>query len=243
VSTVDFALSKGPAVEKSSVKMRWIRWTQRVLLVAGAILVGVYGAALVHRGILSHMAVEEVRANHAASQEAASQEVATTPAKLIAMPKPDFTLWSPVRVAEFKSAMAQHGGSALGILRIPTSRIEAPIFQGADDLTLNKGVGLIPGTDPIGSTGNTGIAGHRDGFFRGLKDIKVGDRIEIETATKPLEYVVDRIVIVDPQDVSVLQERGHPVLTLVTCYPFYVLGSAPKRFIVEAKLIQGDHGV
>jgi sortase A len=219
--------------------MRWTRWTQRVLLVAGAILVGVYGAALAHRGIMSHMAIEEVRANHAASQEVGT----ASPAKLIEMPKPDFTLWSPVRVAEFKSAIAQHGASALGILRIPKSRIEAPIFQGADDLTLNKGVGLIPGTDPIGSTGNTGIAGHRDGFFRGLKDIKVGDRIEIETATKPLEYVVDRLVIVDPQDVSVLQERGQPVLTLVTCYPFYVLGSAPKRFIVEAKLVQGDHGV
>jgi sortase A len=240
VSAVDFALSKGLVVEKGSDKVRWLRWAQRLLLVAGAVLVSVYGAAIAHRSIMSHQAIEEVRASHAASQE-----VATPPptAKLIAMPKPDFALWSPVRVAEFKSAVAQHGASALGILRIPKSRIEAPIFQGADDLTLNKGVGLIPGTDPIGSGGNTGIAGHRDGFFRGLKDIKVGDSIEIETATKPVEYVVDRIVIVDPQDVSVLQDRGQPVLTLVTCYPFYVLGSAPKRFIVEAKLIQGDHGI
>jgi sortase A len=226
-------------VERSSVKVRWVRWAERVLLVAGVVLLGVYGTAIAHRGIMSHKAIEEVRANHAASQE-----VATTPTKkLIAMPKPDFTLWSPVRVAEFKSALAQHGPSALGILRIPTSHIEAPIFEGADDLTLNKGVGLIPGTDPIGSAGNAGIAGHRDGFFRGLKDIKVGDRIEIETATKPLVYVVDRLVIVDPQDVSVLQDRGQPVLTLVTCYPFYVLGSAPKRFIVEATLLQGAHGV
>jgi sortase A len=224
-------------VERSSVKVRWVRWAERVLLVAGAILLGVYGAAMAHRGIMSHRAIEEVRANHAASQE-----VATSTQKVIEMPKPDFTLWSPVRVAEFKSAIAQHGASALGVLRIPKSHIEAPIFEGADDLTLNKGVGLIPGTDPIGSGGNTGIAGHRDGFFRGLKDIKVGDRIEIETATKPVEYVVDRLVIVDPQDVSVLQDRGQPVLTLVTCYPFYVLGSAPKRFIVEAKLLQGDHG-
>jgi sortase A len=224
-------------VERSSVKVRWVQWAERVLLVAGAVLLGVYGAAIAHRSIMSHRAIEEVRANHAASQE-----VAISTPKVIEMPRPDFTLWSPVRVAEFKSALAQQGAPALGILRIPKTHIEAPIFEGSDDLTLNKGVGLIPGTDPIGSGGNTGIAGHRDGFFRGLKDIKVGDRIEIETATKPMEYVVDRLVIVDPQDVSVLQDRGQPVLTLVTCYPFYVLGSAPKRFIVEAKLLQGDHG-
>ena len=222
---------------KVSVKTRWLGWAQRVLLVAGAALVGVYGAAIAHRGIMSHLAIEEVRASQAARAEAANST-----GKIAEIATPDFSLWSPARVTQFKSALAQHGALAMGILRVPKEHIEAPIFEGTDDMTLNKGVGHIAGTDAIGGSGNTGIAGHRDGFFRGLKDIKVGDKVEIETTGKPLEYVVDRVVIVSPQDVSVLQERGRPELTLVTCYPFYVLGSAPKRFIVKAKLVQGDHG-
>jgi sortase A len=208
-----------------------------VLLIAGAVLVGVYAAAIAHRGIMSNLAIEEVRASQAANSEKASSA-----GKIAEIPTPDFSLWSPARVTQFKSALAQHGALAVGILRVPKEHIEAPIFEGTDDMTLNKGVGHIAGTDAIGGGGNTGIAGHRDGFFRGLKDIKVGDKIEIETSGHPMEYVVERVVIVDPQDVSVLQERGRPELTLVTCYPFYVLGSAPKRFIVEAKLVPGDHG-
>lgn len=186
---------------------------------------------------MSRLAIEEVRASQATSSEAAS-----TTGKITEIPTPDFSLWSPARVTQFKSALAQHGALAVGILRVPKEHIEAPIFEGTDDLTLNKGVGHIAGTDAIGGGGNTGIAGHRDGFFRGLKDIKVGDKIEIETTSKPLVYMVDRVVIVGPQDVSVLKERGRPELTLVTCYPFYVLGNAPKRFIVKAKLVQGDPG-
>jgi sortase A len=187
---------------------------------------------------MARLAIEEVRA----SQAAGGGETASTTGRIAEIPAPDFSLWSPARVTQFKSALAQHGALAVGILRVPKEHIEAPIFEGTDDLTLNKGVGHIAGTDAIGGSGNTGIAGHRDGFFRRLKDIKIGDRIEIETHGTPLVYVVDRVVIVDPQDVSVLRERGQPVLTLVTCYPFYVLGSAPKRFIVEAKLAPGDHG-
>ena len=224
-------------MEKVSAKSRWIRWTERVLLVTGLVLAAVYVAAVVHGSIMSRLAIEEVRASQAASGEAASST-----GKIAEIPTPDFSLWSPARVTQFKTALAQHGALAMGILRVPKEHIEAPIFEGTDDLTLNKGVGHIAGTDAIGGSGNTGIAGHRDGFFRGLKDIKIGDKIEIDTSNKPLVYVVDRVVIVDPQDVSVLQERGRPELTLVTCYPFYVLGSAPKRFIVKAKLVHEDHG-
>ena len=228
-------------MEKRVVKSRYSRWAQRALLFAGSFFVGVYLIAMAHSRIMSHLAIEEVRASQAASQ-ATNSESASATGKISEIPTPDFSLWSPARVTQFKSALAQHGALAVGILRVPKEHIEAPIFEGTDDLTLNKGVGHIAGTDVIGGGGNTGIAGHRDGFFRGLKDIKVGDKIEIETSSKPLVYVVDRVVIVDPQDVSVLQERGRPELTLVTCYPFYVLGSAPKRFIVKAKLVQGDPG-
>jgi sortase A len=208
-------------------------------LVAGLVLVGIYGIATAHKTIASRVAIEEVRASQAVSPEPTNQNP-----RMIPMATPDFSLWSPARVAQFKSAIAQHMPPAVGILRVPKLGIEAPIFEGTDDLTLNRGVGHIAGTDPLGGSGNTGIAGHRDGFFRGLKDVKVGDRIEIETRGKPLAYVVDRVVIVSPDDVSVLQGQGRPALTLVTCYPFYVLGSAPKRFIVEAEIVQPEqHGI
>jgi sortase A len=90
----------------------------------------------------------------------------------------------------------------------------------------------LPGED-----GNVGIAGHRDGFFRGLKDLRVGDSIELVTQTKTNTYIIDRLVIVDPSDVKVLARRPRTSVTLVTCYPFYFVGSAPQRYIVQASLV------
>ena len=101
---------------------------------------------------------------------------------------------------------------------------------------LNRGVGRIIGTARPGGPGNIGIAGHRDGFFRGLKDISVGDDVELTTTKERATYIVDQIEIVSPTDVRVLQPRGVSSLTLVTCYPFYFVGDAPNRFIVHASL-------
>lgn len=112
--------------------------------------------------------------------------------------------------------------------------LEVPVLEGTDDFTLNRAVGHIEGTAEPGQNGNVGIAGHRDGFFRGLKDIQVGDAIEVITQTATSHYLVDEILIVSPQDVSVLRRRSRASLTLVTCYPFYFVGSAPKRFIIHA---------
>ena len=111
------------------------------------------------------------------------------------------------------------------------------MLEGTDDLTLNRGVGHIAGTALVGEDGNIGIAGHRDGFFRGLKNIRVGDRIDLEEPDRIKTYVVERLEIVDPENVSVLRSSSRPSLTLVTCYPFYFIGAAPRRFIVHAVLI------
>jgi LPXTG-site transpeptidase (sortase) family protein len=122
------------------------------------------------------------------------------------------------------------------VLRNNTLSFRAPFFAGTDDLVLNRGVGWIIGTAKPGESGNIGIAGHRDGFFRGLKDILVGDAVELTTAKEQATYIVDQIEIVSPESVEVLQPRGVPSLTLVTCYPFYFVGSAPQRYIVHATL-------
>ena len=102
---------------------------------------------------------------------------------------------------------------------------------------LNRGAGWIEGTAGLGSSGNVGVAGHRDGFFRGLKDIKQGDAIEIATIDGSLTYQVSEIMIVDPKDVYVLEPTPDPAITLVTCYPFYFVGHAPKRYIVKGELV------
>jgi sortase A len=124
----------------------------------------------------------------------------------------------------------------LAILRIPKIQLEVPVLHGTDEITLNRGVGQIAGTAAPGEKGNIGIAGHRDGFFRNLKEISRGDVIQIETTSASEIYVVDHILVTGPDDVSVLQSRDTQSLTLVTCYPFHFIGPAPRRFVVEATL-------
>ena len=99
---------------------------------------------------------------------------------------------------------------------------------------LRLGAGHIEGTPLPGEAGNSGIAGHRDTFFRELKDIRRNDEIQFQTATGLYHYKVDWMAVVAPDDTSVLAPSTESVLTLVTCFPFEFLGSAPKRFVVRA---------
>ncbi len=146
----------------------------------------------------------------------------------------DTRLWSPERIRAYEESLGKDFGGPLAVLAIPRIGLEVPVLQGTDDLTLNRGVGLIEGTPRPGEVGNAGIAGHRDGFFRGLKDVGVGDAIELSSLSGFHSYVVESIRIVQPEDVSVLDPASSSVLTLVTCYPFYFVGSAPQRYIVRA---------
>jgi len=147
---------------------------------------------------------------------------------------PDQTLWSPERVRAWGDTQKKQAPGPLAVLRIPRIKVEAPVLEGTDEWTLNRGVGHIEDTAEPGTDGNSGIAGHRDGFFRALKDIHVGDLLEIETVQSVDRYRVERSWIVEPEDVSVLDATQSPSVTLVTCYPFYFVGSAPRRFIVRA---------
>jgi sortase A len=122
----------------------------------------------------------------------------------------------------------------LGRLRIPRLHVAAMVREGADSRTLRMAIGHIPGTALPGKTGNVGLAGHRDTFFRALSNIEKDDAIDFETDSGTFRYVVESTRIVSPRDVSVLTASSGRTLTLVTCYPFYYVGSAPKRFIVRA---------
>jgi len=149
----------------------------------------------------------------------------------------DLSLWSQQRIAAWRKALLEPATAALAVLRIPKIRLEVPVLDGTDDRTLDRAVGYIEGTAQPGTTGNLGIAGHRDGFFRGLKDIAPGDVIEVDSRQRTDVYRVERTWVVDPDDVSVLDPTSTPALTLVTCYPFYFIGAAPRRFIVRAVLV------
>ena len=147
---------------------------------------------------------------------------------------PDLSLWDAERIRAWRLSLTQPAPPPLGILRIPKLHLEVAILPGTDDFVLNRAVGHIDDTAPPGADGNCGIAGHRDGFFRGLKDIADGDAIDLETRDGRQTYIVERIWIVAPEDVSVLDPTPARSLTLVTCYPFYFIGPAPQRFIVRA---------
>lgn len=113
-------------------------------------------------------------------------------------------------------------------------RLSAIVEEGVDDKTLSRAVGHIPGTAFPGETGNVGIAGHRDTFFRALKDLQPQDKIDFTTRAGRFHYIVESLSVVEPDDVEVLKSTGGRVLTIVTCFPFQYIGNAPRRFIVHA---------
>jgi sortase A len=112
------------------------------------------------------------------------------------------------------------------------------ILDGVDNRTLRLGIGHIPGTALPGEPGNTGIAGHRDTFFRALGGIHNGDQITVETLGGEYQYVVYSVIVVDPNNLGVLEDTGQPTLTLVTCYPFNLVGPSSRRLIVRASLVR-----
>jgi LPXTG-site transpeptidase (sortase) family protein len=130
-------------------------------------------------------------------------------------------------------------GTWIAKLDAPTVSLSATILEGSDDETLARGAGHIEYTPFPGQpgNGNVGIAGHRDTTFRAVRHLKTGDPLELTTATSVHRYLITRTFIVDPEDVYVLDPGDEPMLTLVTCYPFEFIGHAPKRYIVQAALI------
>ena len=217
-------------IGRSGSGMRWLRQVERLLLVAGVLLLVIYVAARVHRAVLSKADLQTFKAK-------ARVPVAGPRGVALTTTVPDFSLWSEKRVKQYQESLAAQFSPAMGILRIPKIDVEVPLLEGTDDLSLNRGVGHVAGTANPGDDGNVAIAGHRDGFFRGLKDVAVGDKIELVTLQTTDTYVIDNITIVDPSDVSVLRPRSRSSLTLITCYPFYFIGSAPQRYIVQASIV------
>ncbi|HEY6972607.1 MAG TPA: class D sortase [Candidatus Angelobacter sp.] len=209
----------------------------RTLIILGILLLGFYVSARLHGFFSSRAALRAVQQQKPAETAAiADTHDPALPADSSAAAL-DPSSWSHERLKAYQKNTIR-AGTPLAILRIPKLELEVPVLEGTDRITLNSGVGRIVGTALPGQNGNIGIAGHRDGFFRGLKDIHAGDTLELIANHRTDTYIVDRIHITEPRDVSVLRPGVQPQLTLVTCYPFYFVGPAPQRYVVRASLKQ-----
>ena len=193
---------------------RFLRWGRNFFLVTGVLVLGYSGFVLLDSKIY-----QEIQARHF-QKELENTKVPVGNTGGVAR--------RPFTLAE---------GSTLGRIDIARLGVTAMIMEGTDDRTLQRAVGHIRGTPMPGLNGNTAIAGHRDSFFRPLRNIRHNDEIILTTLNGPTHYLVDTTQIVGPDDVQVLDNSKETVLTLVTCYPFYFIGAAPKRFIVRAHKI------
>lgn len=209
-----------------------VRKVEHILLMIGLGFLAVWTAARFHQVVGSRSAIASFEA------EANRLGNAVSPFQDPDLDSPiDLSLWSPGRISAYKDSLARKSETPIAILRIPKIHLEVPVFNDTDDLTLNRGVGRILGTAQIGKRGNLGVAGHRDGFFRGLQNILPDDLIEIVRPNHVIDtYAVHVIRIVAPEDIEVLNPTAEQTLTLVTCFPFYFVGHAPKRYIVTAVL-------
>lgn len=136
-----------------------------------------------------------------------------------------------------KGAPAAATDGLIGRIEIPRLLLSAIVVEGIDKTALRRAVEHIPGTALPGQPGNVGLAGHRDTFFRPLKDLRIKDEIQVSTLKGNFKYEVESLRVVEPNNVGVLAPSGENVLTLVTCYPFYYVGPAPKRFVVRARQV------
>lgn len=211
-------MKKSDPVKKSS-----LRWLERALLIIGILCLGVWAYAWVDSKVYQYQ--ENKLLDQAASQ-ATARAAAETDA-LASFQEQDAS----------KPRQPKEEGELVGRVEIPRIGVSGIVLEGVEKKTLRRGIGRIPGTALPEDAGNVGLAAHRDSFFRGLKDIRKNDIITLKTLESTYYYRVDWTRIVLPEDTHVLEDTGAPELTLVTCYPFYYVGSAPKRFVVRAERI------
>ena len=137
------------------------------------------------------------------------------------------------------SSAATHD-SVVGLLIIPRLALSIVAMEGDDTATLRVAAGHLPDTPLPWEDGNASFAGHRDTFFRTLGDVRAGDTIDIATTRGTFRYRVTRSLIVNPDDIWVLHPHDGTALTLMTCYPFSYIGSAPQRFVIHAVRVWGE---
>jgi sortase A len=206
---------------------------ERTAWAAGSALLIAYAAAQWHFARSHEAGLRQFDTVRQQAEAHVKPAAPLTPAAPLSAVSPDMTTWSAGRVSAYRAAVSLSAPEA--VLRITSIDLEVPVYPGVTESNLNRGAAWIEGTAALGASGNTGLAAHRDGYFRALRGISVGDRIELQTLLRTRLYTVDDISIVEPEQVQVLAPTADERLTLVTCYPFYIVGPAPKRFVVRAR--------
>jgi sortase A len=193
-----------------------LTWTQRLLFIGAAILLGYCAFVLVDTWIFQRRAAQTLAQTLAQTQTAASASPASVVAPLPPLIGPE---------------------GLIGRIEIPRLGVSVIVVEGTEKSDLRHAAGHIVGTGFPGQAGNIGVAAHRDTFFRPLRNIKRDDLITLTTLRGEYRYRVVSTKVVDPYDIAVLNPDGTEILTLVTCYPFYFVGSAPNRFIIRAERV------
>jgi sortase A len=199
-----------------------LNWSQRALFVCAVLLLGYCGFVLADSWLFQR------RANRDLDRLLRDRRTVS-----LVTPQPASAASPQVEPAAVADGL-------IGRIEIPRLMLSVVVIEGVDKTALRRAVGHIPGTALPGDAGNVGLAGHRDTFFRPLKDVKIGDEIRVTTLKGIFKYEVVSLKVVVPENVGVLAPSGENVLTLVTCYPFYFVGPAPKRWIVRARQVSAQ---
>ena len=235
-------------IKKKKKRSRFLRWGEYLFLTIGFALVAVYVLSVV-QGV-GYQTYENYKLE---------QEIKGRPASIVGFARhllglkesPSAEKGEEQAKAAPESAEPKAGEQApkgktprpkksalIGRVEIPRLDISAVVREGTDSKTLGRAVGHVPSTALPGENGNVAIAAHRDTYFRNVRHIRTGDLIRMVTPQGTYEYQVDSTKIVLPKNVEVLRATAEPTITLITCYPFNFVGSAPKRFIIRAKQVR-----
>lgn len=214
-----------------------LRTAEIVCCCIGVALVGVYFAVRAQGEVERRAAITAFMAEAAHTQALPSSDKTMAAPGSLTYAKPDKAHWSKGRIRAYEAAQATVGKSdrfPVAVLRIRRIGLEVPVYAADTARNMNRGAVLVQGTAPPDTGGNTAIAAHRDGYFRLLENVVPGDVLTVESLHRMQRYRVTLLEVVKPTDVSVLHQTNVPVVTLVTCYPFYFVGPAPQRYIVRA---------
>jgi len=205
---------------------------EKALWILGVTLIATYGAM---------RASADVRRQEGIAAFTQARLALRAPRAELTASGPDQSAWSAARIRAYAATgVSQPPSLPDAVLRIPSVHLAVPVYANTSASNLDRGAGLITGTARPEVAGNVGIAAHRDGFFRALKDVAVGDRLEIERLSGTRVYRVSALSIVSPEDMRPLQQTSRFMVTLVTCYPFYYVGNAPRRYIVRAVAVDTE---